>query len=271
MSDGTVFDERTAADLIKIVRHFRRTGLIGDGMSGMSAVLNPPTPYYVHNDSGETIPAYACMQVTGTEEIGDQNFLLVDKPVDTNGDAGSFLFNGPREIADNEEGIAQFGPVVRAFKDTGTVTAGEHWIPVSGQWYIAQDDAGQFVAAGLDDVEDDVLRVFMPGGEGGQSKIVQSTTAISARSGTTVGSATCNVFKLVSNVITSTSESVVVKNLDPIAIPSSIYFLAVKENVSGFWIARHPGIIDMRLSGSDLQYTLDKINWTTWHTAASCP
>lgn len=178
--------------VLETVRQLRASGLLAT-LPSITTTLTPPTPYYVHNDSGETIPTYACMQVTGTEEIGEQNYLVVDKPADTNGDAGSFVFNGPHEIADNEEGIAQFGPVVRAFKNTGTVTGGEHWIPVSGQWYIAQDDAGQFVAAGADDVEDDVLRIFTNIGGGGSKFYVAKLTA-DFSTASTPGSATCTIY-----------------------------------------------------------------------------
>jgi len=30
-------------------------------------------------------------------------------------------------------------------------------------------------------------------------------------------------------------------------------------------------IIDLRLSGNNLQYTKDGVNWVTWHTATECP
>lgn len=31
------------------------------------------------------------------------------------------------------------------------------------------------------------------------------------------------------------------------------------------------GIIDLRLDGNNLQYTLDGSSWTTWHTGGPCP
>lgn len=168
MADGVVFDEQTARDLVALVRHYRRNGLLPVKPSRALPTFANATPYYVHNASGGEIPAYACMQITGTEEIAGQNFLLADQPADVDGTSGWYLFNGPRAIADNEEGIAQPGPVVRAFKNTGTITAGDHWAPVASQWYIAADTDGPFIAAGADDVDDDVLRVFTgSGGAGG--------------------------------------------------------------------------------------------------------
>lgn len=164
-------------------------------ISMLERTLANSTPFLVHNDSGEEIPAYACMQVTGTEEIGNQNYLVVNKPADDTGEAGWFVFNGPRAIAADEEGVIQKGPVYRGFKNSGTPAAGEIWGPTSGQWYLSTDGS-LFRVFGADDVADDVFRVA-----------------------SNVGS----------------------------------------------------GIIDLRLSGNDLQYTFDGSNWTTWHTADTCP
>lgn len=37
------------------------------------------------------------------------------------------------------------------------------------------------------------------------------------------------------------------------------------------WVSQlRPGIIDLRLSGTALQYTFDGTNWTTWHTGTEC-
>ena len=159
MASGNVFDDATSRDLIAIVRQWRSGKLASLGSS-----LSQPHSFqellpFVSNDSGEAIPPYACMQVTGTVELGSKNYLVVDKPADTDGSAGAFLFNGPREIADGEEGLAQLGPVLRAIKDTGTVTGGDRWIPVIDEWYIEQDDGGQFICCGDDDVDTNVLKV----------------------------------------------------------------------------------------------------------------
>lgn len=275
---ATVFDEETARILVTIARLYKQTGFVTGMGRGISALLeDPPVPYYVHNDSGEEIPPYACMQVTGTEEIGGQNYLLVDKPADTTGDAGSFLFNNHRAIADNEEGIAQFGPVVRAFKNTGTVTAGEHWLPVANQWYIAQDDGGPFVAAGADDIDDDVLKVFTntPGSGGGENiKIAYAASGIAARSATFVYAGSCTEYKITGTGTTRTlatnTATFDVFNLDLKAIPAGTFFIAEQEHITGVWIAKHPAIINLRLSGNNLQYTYDNDTWTTWHTGTTC-
>lgn len=160
-----VFDDATTSDIIAIVRQWR-AGKLPIGSSRQSKQLQPYQPQlpFFTNDSGEAIPPYACMQVTGTLEIGARNYLVVDKPADTDGTAGAFIFNGGREVEADTEGLAQASAVLRGFKDTGTATGGERWSPVSGQWYIEQSDGGQFICCGDDDVDTDVLKVMFVGG-----------------------------------------------------------------------------------------------------------
>lgn len=118
------------------------------------------TPIYLKNAEASTaIPPYACVQITGTTEDGGQNYLNAKKPADNTGAAGFFLFNGHTEIEDDGFGTAQHGPIYRAFKNSGTITAGEMWRPTASQWYLSQDDAGMFQVAGADDIDDDVLKV----------------------------------------------------------------------------------------------------------------
>ena len=169
MADGFILNnQRDVVDLLKMVQLFRAKGwLNGVAMpSEMGLIQNVPSLLYLKNDAGAEIPAYGCVQITGTEEIGDQNYLVADQPADNDGSAGWFLFNGPEPIADGELGVAQPGPVVRAFKNSGTITAGEKWQPVASQWYIEQDNDGLFVAAGADDIATDVLKVIAYGGVG---------------------------------------------------------------------------------------------------------
>jgi hypothetical protein len=107
---------------------------------------------------------------------------------------------------------------------------------------------------------------------GSDVRVIQSPGGgIPARSGTTVGSATCAVHKIVGSTITDNTSTIVVKNIDLVAIPAGMYLLAVKESITGFYIAQHPGIINLRLSGNNLQYTFDGTTWTTWHTGTTCP
>lgn len=54
-----------------------------------------PHRVYVRNTEAETIPPYACMRITGVEDVNGVTALKVEKPSAT---SGHFLFNGPYEI-----------------------------------------------------------------------------------------------------------------------------------------------------------------------------
>jgi hypothetical protein len=104
------------------------------------------------------------MQITSVHNETDELTVLgAEKPVDTDGTAGSYLFNGPYEVEDGEIGCAQKYRRVYAKKSTGTATAGERWSPIIGEWTIEQDDAGPFVMAGDDLLDTNVVMVFIDG------------------------------------------------------------------------------------------------------------
>ena len=117
-------------------------------------------------------------------------------------------------------------------------------------------------------------RVVNVGAAGSDVKIVKATSGICARSGTTLGSATCTEFKIVSGDLTTNTETLTVLNLSLLAIPVDTYVLAQKEIISGEWIAQ--AIINgLRYSSPNLQYKVGDDytdDWVTWHTAnTTCP
>ena len=123
-------------------------------------VLANSAPIYVKNEAGEEIPAYGCMKVTGAAELDGQNYLEVEKP-DSDFDA-TFLINGPHAIEDGGRGVAQTSNVLRILTDGGTITNGQQWGPVDGEWHI--DSAAStklFRAIGGDDVADNVGRFVL--------------------------------------------------------------------------------------------------------------
>lgn len=127
---------------------------------GQEIRLTPPSPIYFRNDSGHTIPPYGCIQAYGTyDEDGGQNYLKVKRPFQwTDAVVGPFLFNGPREVANNEFGIAQSGPVFRAISDGGTYTAGTRLNPTAGVFTLSKGPLFSYI--GPDDVEEDCIKVI---------------------------------------------------------------------------------------------------------------
>lgn len=167
---ASTFSPELAAQIIDMVRKLQASGVGEDKINDILSRSKPSdvAPIYVSNVSGETIPAYGCMQVVGTVEIGGQNYLEVDKPADTTGAAGGFLFNSHREIPADETGVAQPDIVVRAIKSSSIMT-GANYRPVVSAWTIAEHVDGTFVMAGADDISTDVVKIVLtqPGCCGG--------------------------------------------------------------------------------------------------------
>lgn len=95
------------------------------------------------------------MQVVGTETIGGQTFLQVDKPADTSGAAGPFIFNWHYAVEQTKQGVAQKHRVLRAYSNGDSVTSGELWGPIVDSWEI-QSGGGLFQILGEDQPSTDI-------------------------------------------------------------------------------------------------------------------
>lgn len=196
---------------------------------------------YVRNDSGEEVPAFGVMQITGTAEEGGQNYVTIDKPDGTT-DA-HFLFNGPEAIEDGGYGLAQNGPVYRVLTDGGTVATDEGWGAVSGQWYVDADIEGVLVAIGEDDIETDVARFRMVSNSVADTVIVEvPESGLPALSGGTPGSDTCNVYYISSGgtLTQRLGTSVTVYNLNDFAISGGVGIYAIATKIDGKYVMTEP-------------------------------
>ena len=120
---------------------------------------NAPSPIYFKSVSSLVIPAYGCLQMVGTEEVEGRNYILVDRPFDYSDSVmGPFLFNGSREVEANGLGTAQWGPIYRAIKDSGTYTVGTRFGPVASSFEMAKGPL--FTYIGDDDLEDNCVRLI---------------------------------------------------------------------------------------------------------------
>lgn len=148
------FGDRELRELADMIRWKRRNGLwAGDGSSGADALT--PGGLLVKNTESSTIPAYGCMEVVGTaDEVS--NYITVKKPTSS---GTLFLFNNHAEIESKGYGVAQQGPVFRAYKSSGTVTLGNRWAPTNGQYYLTKG-YGAYVVIGEDDIASNVFRVI---------------------------------------------------------------------------------------------------------------
>lgn len=113
--------------------------------------------------------------------------------------------------------------------------------------------------------------VLNAGAAGGAGKIFLTPGGgIAARSGTTVSSATCTVYKFVGGTLTTDSTTETVYNPWPVAIPAAFYMIGIKELSTNEWVAMSPGIIDVRWSDPNLEQTLDKATYATIDTLVEC-
>lgn len=154
MTQAGVYSPADARMVLEVVRYLRDNGFVIPGGRKPEQVLQPDRVYF-RNDSGAEVPAWGCMEVTGTVEAGGQNYVKITKP--TTGGV-SFLFNGQAPVADGKYGTAQSGPVFRVYKSTGTATEGHSWGPTVGQWYLTQH-TGPYIVYGADDIGSNVFRV----------------------------------------------------------------------------------------------------------------
>lgn len=103
-----------------------------------------PHRVFVSNESGETIPAYGCLQITGTTVVAGRTALTVNKPSDT---SSEYVFNSQFEIESGGTGWAyRYGIVVML--GTAPTSAGQSYSPQLGSWEIESDDNGPFVVFG---------------------------------------------------------------------------------------------------------------------------
>lgn len=112
-----------------------------------------------------------------------------------------------------------------------------------------------------------VARLIIP--DASNSAIFQATSGIAARSGTTITYATCARQTVASGNIASASSTDSVGNFGLKAIATNAYIIA--HEIDSKWITNSAiAIIDIRVSGTTLQYTVDGSTWVTWHTGTTC-
>ncbi len=132
------FSPNTAKQVLGMVRYLEQAGFAQK--AGVAHPHNPApeTPLYFQNISDEEMPAYACMQIVGTKELEGMNYLLADKPRDTGGSNGPYLWNKHVKVPVDEYGTGTAGPhVVTQYDDSLDAVAGLELGPTQGQWYMS--------------------------------------------------------------------------------------------------------------------------------------
>ncbi len=109
---------------------------IGTGSSSSSSI-----PF--RNDSGEVVPAYGAMQISGATVVGDQNYTKIIKP-NIFGSQYGVILNGSSDVAAGATGNAQGTYPATAIFDTGDGSPGlgDNWGPRSGTWFLKKNTGG---------------------------------------------------------------------------------------------------------------------------------
>jgi hypothetical protein len=150
-----VYTPKQAKRIWESVQAFERMGSTAPSM----AIPYTPTPIYFVNKSTETIPPYGCVQMVGASEIDSTTYIEVTRPFDySDSVVGPFLLNGPGECLPDEIGMAQWGPIFRAKKDSATYTTGTRMGPVESSFDLSKGCLFTFI--GDDEQEDDLIKVI---------------------------------------------------------------------------------------------------------------
>jgi hypothetical protein len=142
-------------------RVWEATKAFEKGTKGRASDEKPitPTPISFVNKGTTAIPAYGCIQIVGTEEIGGRNYLQVTRPFDYSQSVmGPFLLNGPNEVDADDFGTAQWGPIYRAISDGSAYTTGTRFGPLPDAYTVGKGSV--FTYLGEDDVETDCVRLI---------------------------------------------------------------------------------------------------------------
>lgn len=131
------------------------------------------------NDSGEEVPAYALMKVTGAAKSGTTRMLLVDQPDEVEGE---YVANGPSSVPDGKFGRCGRGLAKRVLFDNAETPAnGEVWGAKNNSWKLTKNpDAGAIPIVG--DVDGVTVRATL-GHSAAPHVVMKGTVASTAAIG----------------------------------------------------------------------------------------
>lgn len=124
-------------------------------------LLDSYTWFPYRNDSGETVPPFALIEVTGTVSGSSRATLTCRKPTNS---GCTFVSNGPFAVADGAFGDCMVS-AHRIVKYTGSVAAGDEIGPSPGNWYASNDEFGMMVLGVTDSANSYALVTLLPKAE----------------------------------------------------------------------------------------------------------
>lgn len=165
--DIGAFTPDQAREVLEAVRMLKGSPLLtARGLKEANSSLDRHVHYFINESDDDIIP-FGCLQVVDTrEDLNNRTYLVVDKPRDTTGDAGWYIFNGVETVINGELGNGYSGPLVRMASEETDFEAGDRFTPIVDDFKVAKG-SGPFIAAGPDDIRDDVIKGFIAASAGG--------------------------------------------------------------------------------------------------------
>lgn len=125
------------------------------------------------NNSGETVPAYAAMRITGTEQSDGIERLIIAKPNSSSQQV--YLVNGSDPVADTAQGWGTWlwhGDWL-LYDDANTPAYGETWGPQNASWEVKKDNPGFVILGGATGGSTDLVMAAQTDSGGETDQIIQ--------------------------------------------------------------------------------------------------
>lgn len=149
-----VFTPKECQRIWKAVLSYERENVAGP----IDIASERNLPIYYKNTSSESIQPYSILQVVDMFELETKNYVRVRKPIAWTGAVvGPFIFSRSGEVAPNEYGVAQYGPVYQVkYSDT---LPDPNWRvgPVDNKWTV--EKGSMYTVLGTDTIQTELIRV----------------------------------------------------------------------------------------------------------------
>lgn len=227
----------TPANARRVARQTSRVEKWSDppwGNSPAGGPIFPPPGIWIRNDSEEEIPRYAVMAVVDDDYDSQAGFeqvlLVVGKPSTTF--RRRYLVNGYEPIPEGKTWFILWEPQPRFAYDSswGTPAAGDSGGPKPDSWLLWKNYPAICTVGGVRDATNRYLEGTL---EPITTLLGKANGAITARSGTTPGTGTMDIFYVSGTTLTDTTVDVTVKNLSATAVTASAYIQA--KWIGGAW------------------------------------
>ena len=219
MGNIGLFTEARAKWVVRELTKLIQQNAGGGGIGERRLYLPSDDGITFQNTGSTTIGAYQLCRVDST--VMQQGFPIPTcKAVDTTF-ANTYLVNGPQAVEQNDLGTAQKGPVVKFAYDTGSPAAKAVYGPKPSQGTASLGFPGLLHVIGIHDSTNKIAKGFLTPIV---SLLGKASGAISARSGTTPGSGSLEIWVNLSSTLTDAGfADLAIKSLSQTAGTSGAY------------------------------------------------